>query len=86
MKYLIFFLAICIIISDCWFVVSLVLSDLTCTSGQTYVKFVKKCGGSYASEESFEVYSGSTKLYTSPTFANNEECTIEQCLTSSTSN
>ena len=50
------------------------------------MKFVKKCGYSWATEESFEVYSGSTLLYTGDTFANNEERTIEQCLTSSTNN
>ena len=50
------------------------------------MKFVKKCGDSYAYEESFEVYSGSTLLYTGDDFANNEERTIEQCLTSSTNN
>ena len=61
-------------------------SDLTCTSGQTYVKFYKVCGSSYASEESFEIYDGSTLLYTGDDFANNEERTIEQCLTSSTNN
>ena len=60
------------------------LSDLTCTSGQTYVKFVKKSGYSYANEESFKVYDGSTLLYTSPTFANNENRVIEQCISSST--
>ena len=65
---------------------SIALSDLSCTDGQTYVKFVKKCGYSWATEESFEVYSGSTLLYTGDTFANNEERTIEQCLTSSTNN
>ena len=65
---------------------SIALSDLSCSSGQTYVKFVKICGSSYAYEESFEVYSGSTLLYTSPTFADNGERTIEQCLTSSTNN
>ena len=61
-------------------------SDLTCTSGQTYVKFFKVCGSSYASEESFEIYDGSTLLYTGDDFANNEERTIEQCITSSTNN
>lgn len=50
------------------------------------MKFVKNCGESWASEESFNVYSGSTLLYTSPTFANGEVRTIEQCLTSSTNN
>ena len=50
------------------------------------MKFIKNSGSSYANEESFEVYDGSTLLYTSPTFANNEERTIEECLTSSTNN
>ena len=51
-----------------------------------YVKFTKKSGSSYASEESYEVYSGSTLLVTSPTFVNNEERTVENCLTASTNN
>ena len=70
----------------CLFLVSVSLADITCTTGQTYVKFTKKCGASYASEESFEIWSGGSKIYTSPTFANNEERTIEQCLASSTNN
>ena len=63
-----------------------VFSDLTCDSGQTYVKFVKKCGTLDASEESFEVFDGSTLLYTGSGFADNEERTIEQCLSSSSNN
>ena len=50
------------------------------------MKFIKKCGSSYASEESFKVYSGSTLLYTGDGFANSETRTIEQCLTTSTNN
>ena len=38
----------------------------------------------FAHEESFKVYDGSTLLYTSPTFANNENRVIEQCISSST--
>ena len=60
--------------------------DLTCSSGETYVKFVKKCGSSWANEESFKVYDGSTLLYTGANFANRETRTIEQCLTSSVNN
>ena len=67
-------------------IVSLIRSDLTCSSGQTYVKFVKNNPSSWASEESFKVYSGSTLLYTSPEFANSEVRTMEQCLTTSTNN
>ena len=70
----------------CLSVVAIALSDLTCNSGQTYVKFIKKCGPSWPSEESFTVYSGSTLLYTGDGFANSETRTIEQCLTSSTNN
>ena len=50
------------------------------------MKFVKKCGSSWASEESFKVYDGSTLLYTGSNFANSETRTIEQCLPSSTNN
>ena len=50
------------------------------------MKFIKKCGSSWASEESFKVYSGSTLLYTGTGFANSETRTIEQCLASSTNN
>ena len=63
---------------------SIAFSDITCSSGQTYVKFTKKCGASWATEEKFEIYSGGTKIYTSPTFANSETRVIEQCLASST--
>ena len=48
------------------------------------MKFIKNNGDSFADEEVFEVYDGSTLLYTSPQFANNEVRTIEQCLTSTT--
>ena len=84
MAYLIFLLALCILLPDSWFQVSIALSDLTCSDGQTYVKFIKNNGDSFADEEVFEVYDGSTLLYTSPQFANNEVRTIEQCLTSTT--
>ena len=50
------------------------------------MKFIKKCGKSWASEESFKVYSGSTLLYTGSGFANNETRTIERCVTTSTNN
>ena len=50
------------------------------------MKFIKKCGSIYASEESFKVYSGSTLLYTGSGFANNETRTIERCVTTSTNN
>ena len=50
------------------------------------MKFVKNNPSSWASEESFKVYSGSTLLYTSPEFANSEVRTIEQCLATSTNN
>ena len=50
------------------------------------MKFIKKCGSSWASEESFKVYSGSTLLYTGTGFANSETRTTEKCLTTSTNN
>ena len=48
------------------------------------MKFVKNNPSSWASEESYEIYSGSTLLYTGTGFANSETRTTEQCLTTST--
>ena len=50
------------------------------------MKFVKKSANYYANEESFKIYDGSTLLYTSPIFANNENRVIEKCITSTTNN
>ena len=50
------------------------------------MKFVKKTGMYYANEESFQIYDGSTLLYTSPTFANNDIREIEQCISTTTNN
>ena len=50
------------------------------------MKFVKKSAYYYANEESFKIYDGSTLLYTSPIFANNENRVIEKCITSTTNN
>ena len=44
----------------------------------------KKKSSTYAEDESFEILSGSTSLFTSPTFANNEQRDGEFCLSSST--
>ncbi|KAM7454746.1 hypothetical protein BLSTO_04496 [Blastocystis sp. subtype 1] len=61
-------------------------SDLTCQPSEVYVKFTKKSMSSYASEESFKVYSGNELLMTSPTFANNELRDIEYCLPATQNN
>ena len=47
---------------------------------------MKKSAYYYANEESFKIYDGSTLLYTSPIFANNENRVIEKCITSTTNN
>lgn len=62
------------------------MSDNTCSTGEVYAKFTKQSGANYASEESYEVYSGSTLLASSPTFVNNELRETEVCLTASTNN
>ena len=62
------------------------MSDNTCSTGEVYAKFTKQSGANYASEESYEVYSGSTLLASSPTFVNNELRETEVCLTVSTNN
>ena len=63
--------------------VSVAFCDLVCEPGKTYVQWRKKTAN-YADEESFEILSGSTALFTSPTFANNEQRDGEFCLPSST--
>lgn len=72
--------------TEYWSLGSIALGDITCSSGQTYVKFVKVSGAEHASDETFEVYSGPTLLYTGSGFSNNETRIIEQCLTSSLNN
>ena len=67
------------------FLVALAVSDLTCTTGQTYVKFTKY-STNYATEESWEVYNGSTKEYTSPTLVNLQYRTVEVCLPAAVNN
>ena len=66
-------------------VVTVVSADLTCTNGQVYVKITKKLL-SGANEESLVIRSGSTDVFTSPVFSNNQEKVLERCLPSSTNN
>ena len=67
----------------CLLVLSLALSTMECTAGQTYMKFTKY-STYYANEETWEIYDGSTKIYTSPVLANSQYRIIETCLSSST--
>ncbi|KAK8792628.1 hypothetical protein WA171_002581 [Blastocystis sp. BT1] len=64
-------------------VLSVFASALDCSSNQVYTKITKKTA-SFASEESFTIYSGSTVVYSSPSLTNNEERVIEVCLSGST--
>ena len=50
------------------------------------MKFLRKTSYSYSFEETFKIYVGSTLLFTSSTCPNNDICTTEQCVTSSTNN
>ena len=61
------------------------MATITCEDGKVYVSITKKCT-SYASEESYQILSGSSVLVTSASFADNEERTNEYCLTASTNN
>ena len=58
-------------------------SALDCPSNQVYTKITKKTA-SFASEESFTIYSGSTIVYSSPSLTDNDERVIEVCLSGST--
>ena len=58
---------------------ALVYSELTCQDGKLYAKITKKTAGS-ASQESFQILSGTTVLYTSPSLVNNDVRELEVCL------
>ena len=66
----------------CALVLSIAMSTLTCTSNQVYAKFTKKTT-SWASEESYEVWSGGVKIQQSPTFQNTQTRVVEYCLSAS---
>ena len=66
--------------------ISTALSTLACNSGEVYFKISKKSGGTFASEEFVDIYNGNTKLYTTPSHANNELRVVEQCLTAAANN
>ena len=66
-------------------VVTVTNADLTCTNGEVYVKITKKLVNG-ANQESFVIRSGSTDIYTSPVFSNNQEKVLERCLSSSANN
>ena len=56
--------------------------SIQCSSNQHYVKITKKTGN-WASEESFEIVSGSSVLFSSPSFSNNQVHVYEVCLSAS---
>ena len=70
------------------FILSLILNVLAieCTGDQVYFKYYKQSGAQYANEESFEIYSGNSKIFTSPVFANGELRVNEHCLSSAVNN
>lgn len=64
-------------------IVCAVLGELTCNSGEVYVAVTKQCGAA-ATEESYQILSGSTVLKTSAAFADSEKRTDEFCLSATT--
>ena len=70
----------CILVTS---LIAIIASSLDCSSSQVYTKITKKTG-SFSSEESFRIYSGSTVVYTSPSFTDSDEREIEVCLSAST--
>ena len=59
--------------------------SLDCTSGENYVKIIKKTG-SWATEESFTITANGVVSYTSPTLVNNQQRELEVCLPATTNN
>ncbi|KNB44582.1 hypothetical protein JH06_1834, partial [Blastocystis sp. subtype 4] len=60
-----------------------ITAAVNCLSNQDYIKFIKKTS-SLASQESFQILSGSVSLYTSPSLTTNQERTIETCVSKTT--
>ena len=56
--------------------------SIQCSSNQDYAKITMKTSNR-ASEESFEIVSGSSTLFTSPPFSNNQQYVYEVCLNAS---
>ena len=56
--------------------------SIQCSSSQDYVK-ITKYTGTYPNRESFEIVSGSSTLFTSPSFSNNKQYVYEVCLNAS---
>ena len=56
--------------------------SIQCSSNQDYVK-ITKYTGTYPNRESFEIVSGSSTLFTSPPFSNNQQYVYEVCLNAS---
>ena len=56
--------------------------SIQCSSNQDYVK-ITKYTGTYPNRESFEIVSGSSTLFTSPSFSNNKQYVYEVCLNAS---
>ena len=56
--------------------------SIQCSSNQDYVK-ITKYTGTYPNRESFEIVSGSSTLFTSPPFSNNQQYVYERCLNAS---
>ena len=81
-NHLILFFTFCFILILLSFLVILSYS-IQCSSNQDYVKITKKTGN-YPSQESFEIVSGSSTLFTSPSFSNRyQEYVYEVCLNAS---
>ena len=57
--------------------------SIQCSSNQDYVKITKKTGDYDAFQESFEIVSGSSVLFTSSSFLDNQEYVYEVCLNAS---
>ncbi|KAK8808096.1 hypothetical protein WA171_001321 [Blastocystis sp. BT1] len=63
-------------------IIPFISTSIQCSSNRHYVKITKK-SGYYANQESFEIVSGSSVLFTSPPFSNNQQYVYEVCLNSS---
>ena len=66
-------------------VVTLSFAAITCEDNQVYAKLIKKTKA-WGNEEKITIMDGTESIYESPTFANQDERTIEVCIQASTNN
>ena len=85
MKLFLLFALLCMYCYIILFIASFASSQITCVTGETYLKMVEHLP-SGTDQIDFEILSGDTTLFTRSSESSSSPPSIEKCLTSSTNN